>query len=116
MNKFYYGTLPAEDPGDAFGGDITCEQALNDAIVLLRYGPEEPTDSEVDIRSVKVCYTSRSSRLATEPGKWLCDEYDNVIEYLNQDDDNAVTLTYWNRGKQQYDPVYITCGAGNSPS
>ena len=35
LNNFYFGPFPAEDPGDANGGDLTAEQALAEALDAL---------------------------------------------------------------------------------
>jgi hypothetical protein len=35
LNNFYYGDMPAEDPNDANGGDLTAEEALHDTTIDL---------------------------------------------------------------------------------
>lgn len=38
LDKFYYGLLPAEDPGDAYGGDLDSAEASDEALGLIGYG------------------------------------------------------------------------------
>ncbi len=35
LNNYYYGPVPAEDPNDASGGDLTAEEALKEALDAL---------------------------------------------------------------------------------
>ena len=32
LNNFFYGDMPAEDPNDADGGDLTARQAVTEAV------------------------------------------------------------------------------------
>ena len=35
LDNFYYGEYPAEDPGDANGGDLTADEAIYEAVMSL---------------------------------------------------------------------------------